>query len=304
MKALHLLFGAKAVALMGLGGFMYANYQAKAQSQTETVAEEAKKDEGKAAIPEIPEKGLTLSKAAELRNQLLLMRKDIEQKTEKLNVAKQGYDRSKTDIENKLRRIEEERKLLEETLQKERKAKEERLSEALEFVAKMEPKKAAPLLESMDRDLVMQLLRKLPPRQVTKLLEAVNPKKATELLEYYTRIRSGREYELFRELGLCQGNGGDESGNEKPANEKSGAAQPNGSGGAPALPGGAPAASVGGDSKSAAAAGAAPTPVGSPAAAATGSESGDKSKTAAAPLPAGTPAAAAQGASAEPTTVR
>lgn len=290
---------------MGLGGFMYANYQAKAQSQTEPSSEEAKKEAGKTAIPEIPEKGLSLSRAAELRNQLLLMRKEIEQKTEKLNVAKQGYDRSKSDIENKLRRIEEERKLLEETLQKERKAKEERLSEALEFIAKMEPKKAAPLLEGMDRDLVMQLLRKLPPRQVTKLLEAVNPKKATELLEYYTRIRSGREYELFRELGLCQGNGGDEGGNEKPANEKGGAGQPSGSGAAPALPGGATAASSGGDSKSAAA----PTPVGSPAAAATGGEPGDKSKSAAEPIPAGAPAASATGSTAsgptaQPTAVR
>jgi hypothetical protein len=131
------------------------------------------------------------------------MRKDAEQKIEKLNAARQGYERSRGDVETKLKRIEEERKLLEETLQKERKAKDERLSETLEFISKMEPKKAAPLIETMDRDLVMQLLRKLPARQVTKLLESVNPKKATEILEYYTRIRSGREYELLREMGLC-----------------------------------------------------------------------------------------------------
>jgi flagellar motility protein MotE (MotC chaperone) len=289
MKALHLVFAAKAVALLGLGGFLYVNYQAKAEEQKTAAGSESKKEsESAGALPDIPEKGLTLSKAAELRNQLLLMRREIEQKTEKLNTARRGYDRSKADIENKLRRIEEERKLLEETLQKERKAKEERLSEALEFIVKMDPKKAAPLLEGMDRDLVMQLLRKLPPRQVTRLLESVSPKKATEFLEYYTRIRSGREFELFRELGLCQGNGSEEGGSEKPASNKVEGGKPasgSSSGDAPSSPSG------GAGSPAAAPSGGA----GSPAAAPSGGAGSPAAATsAAAPSqanPSGTPAA-------------
>lgn len=221
MKSLHLIFAAKLVALAGLGGFMYANHQARAQESKETTAAPGKDSDAPGKLPDIPESGLTLSRAAEIRNQLLLMRKDVEQKIEKLTSARQGYERSKSDVETKLKRIEEERKLLEETLQKERKAKDERLSETLEFIAKMEPKKAAPLIETMDRDLVMQLLRKLPPRQVTKLLESVNPKKATEILEYYTRIRSGREYELLREMGLCATDT-EEGSNDKPKTDKSG----------------------------------------------------------------------------------
>ena len=216
MKTLHLIFATKITALAGIAGFMYANHQAKAEESATQAPETDKKADASATLPDVPEKGLSLSRAAEIRNQLLLMRKDVEQKTEKMNVARQGYERAKLDVEQKLKRIEEERKLLEETLQKERKAKDDRLTETLEFISKMEPKKAAPLIETMDRDLVMQLLRKLPPRQVTKLLESVNPKKATELLEYYTRIRSGREYEMLREMGLCA------NGNEEGMNEKSG----------------------------------------------------------------------------------
>lgn len=283
MKALHVLFAVKAVALMGGGGFMYAYYQNKSQAHAEDSAPaEAKKQDNAAAMPEIPEKGLSLSKAAELRNQLLLMRKDVEQKTEKLNVARQGYERSKADIEAKLKRIEEERKLLEETLQKERKAKEERLSESLEFIAKMEPKKAASVIEGMDRDLVMQLLRKLPPRQVTRLLEAVNPKKATEFLEYYTRIRSAREYELFRELGFCQGTGSEEGTNEKPANDKGAAGRSGGTGASPAP---APNGAVNSG-------GAAPAP------------SGGSTESANSPAANATPAASASGPATEPTAVR
>jgi flagellar motility protein MotE (MotC chaperone) len=302
MKALHLLFAAKALALLAAGGFLYVNYQAKAEEQQPAAAGEAKKDSGAAQIPEIPEKGLSLSKAAELRNQLLMMRKEIEQKTEKLNIARQGYDRSKADIENKLRRIEEERKLLEETLHKERKAKEERLSEALEFIVKMDPKKAAPLLEGMDRDLVMQLLRKLPPRQVTRLLESVSPKKATEFLEYYTRIRSGREFELFRELGLCQGTGSEEGGNDKPANKQGAGGQPAaGSGAAPAAAAGgagssaaAPSASAGGAGSSAAAP-AAPAGGAGSSAAAPSAPAGGQPAAATIPSAGGTPAASAAG---------
>jgi flagellar motility protein MotE (MotC chaperone) len=222
MKALHALVAAKVVALGGIALFMYTNRSVQAQSATSSELPSEKKSELPAQtksdnpkLPEVPDSGLSLSRAADIRNQLLLIRKDVEQKMEKMNVAREAYDRSKADVESKLKRIEEERRLLEETLQKEKKAKEERLSETLEILSKMEPKKAAPLFEAMDRDLVMQLIKKLPVRQVTKLLEAVNPKKATEILEYYTRIRSGREYELLREMGLCA------SGSEEGSNDKS-----------------------------------------------------------------------------------
>lgn len=297
MKALHLIFVAKAIALLGLGGFFYANYQAKAQGQESSEkSSESKQDPAKKSdIPDIPEKGLSLSKAAELRNQLLILRRDIEQKIERLNTAKQAYDRSKSNVDSQLKRIEEERRLLEETLQKERKAKEERLSEALEFVVKMEPKKAAPLLESMDRDLVMQLLRKLPPRQVSKLLEAVSPKKATEFLEYYTRIRSGREYELFRELGLCQGSGNEEGTNAKPTNEKDNPRGQTGGNSTSATPAsnGTPASASNGPSTTTT-----PAAIGTPSSASTGPSATSTA------LPSGTQAASARGAANEAKPVR
>lgn len=235
MKGLHILIAAKLVALAGAGGFLYAEHQSNAQAQesAQDKAVEQTNDVKSDDLPVIPEQGLSLSRAAEIRNQLLIMRRDVEKRIAQLQAAKQGYDRSKSSVDAKLKRIEEERRLLEETLQKERKAKQERLSDALQFVAKMEPQKAAPLLETMDRDLVMQLLKQLPPRQVTKLLESVNPKKATEFLEYYTRIRSGREYELLREMGLCA-TGNEDEFDEKPNDgqgQSSGQTDPSGQGG-------------------------------------------------------------------------
>ncbi|WGL59456.1 hypothetical protein QEJ31_13075 [Pigmentibacter sp. JX0631] len=153
-------------------------------------------------LPTIP-KELTASEALKIREELQLIKIDIEQKIVKLEEAKKSYDLAKNDVEVRIKKIEEEKRLLDETLQKEKKLKEDRVKEAVEFVSKMEPRKVAPVLESMDRDLVIALFSRLPSRQVTKLLENTSPAKATQFLEYYTRIRSGREFEMLRELGLC-----------------------------------------------------------------------------------------------------
>lgn len=153
-------------------------------------------------LPVIP-KELTASEALRIREELQLIKIDIEQKIIKLEEAKKSYDLAKNDVDLRLKKIEEERRLLDETLQKEKKLKEERVKEAVEFVSKMEPRKVAPVLDTMDRDLVIALFSRLPSRQVTKLLENSSPAKATQFLEYYTRIRSGREFEMLRELGLC-----------------------------------------------------------------------------------------------------
>lgn len=154
-------------------------------------------------VPELPKGEMVLSTAVKLREQLEFMRQDVLAKVAKLHAAKEAYDKAKSDVDEKLKKTEEERKLLEETLQKEKQAKSDRLEKALKVVGKMDPKKAAPMIEGMDRDLVIALLKSLPENQVTKILEGVSPKKASEFLEYYTKIRSGREYELMKELGLC-----------------------------------------------------------------------------------------------------
>ncbi|WP_397599457.1 MotE family protein [Silvanigrella sp.] len=154
-------------------------------------------------LPVIPRGELTATEAMRIRDELEITKQDIEQKIVKLQEAKKSYDLARLDVDSRLKKIEEEKRLLDETLQKEKKLKEDRVKEAVEFVSKMEPRKVAPVMDTMDRDLVIALLSRLPARQVTKLLENSSPAKATQFLEYYTRIRSGREFEMLRELGLC-----------------------------------------------------------------------------------------------------
>ncbi len=103
-------------------------------------------------------------------------------------------------IDQKLSRLEEERRFFLDTLQKEKQADEERTANLVDFYKKMNPKTAAPLFEKMDRDLAVHLFNKLPQKQITTILSLMTPEVAVKLTEYYGRIRSGKEYELLKEI--------------------------------------------------------------------------------------------------------
>ena len=154
-------------------------------------------------LPVVPQSGAGLADYTVIRQQLDNMRQDVSEKLVRLKLATEKFDASRKDSADKLALIKQERQLLEESVQKEKKVQKERIEQALTFIEKMEARKAAPVLEGMDRDLVLELFKRLKPKTVTKFLEAMKPKKATEYMEYYSRIRSGREYELLRDMKVC-----------------------------------------------------------------------------------------------------
>ncbi len=105
-------------------------------------------------------------------------------------------------IDEKLKKVEEERAFLAQTLQKEKELQKDRAVGLLSFYEKMEPKKAGPLIEKMDKDLVVTLFQKLKKKQVTAILENMNPQKSVELTEYFGRVGSAREYDLLKEMNV------------------------------------------------------------------------------------------------------
>ena len=193
----------KTAIIISIFNFSMVNAQ---QKNKDTQTEDYK-------LPEIP-KNPKLTDSATLNSQLEFIKKDIESKIKRLQILKGSYEKVKEDAENAFKKIENEKKILQDTLQKEKTIKEERLKESVDLLSKMEPRKAADMIVPMDKDLVVQLFKRLPQRLVTKILEALPPAKATEFMEYYTRIRSGREYEILKELGLCQQSGKDDNKNE------------------------------------------------------------------------------------------
>ena len=105
-------------------------------------------------------------------------------------------------IDEKLKKVEEERAFLAETLQKEKEIQKDRTEGLLSFYEKMEPKKAGPLIEKLDKDLVVTLFQKLKNKQVTAILENMTPQKSVEITEYFGRVGSAREYELLKEMNV------------------------------------------------------------------------------------------------------
>ena len=69
-------------------------------------------------------------------------------------------------IDHKIVKIDEEILFFKQTQQQEKSLKEERLNNLVDFYKKMTPKKAAPIMENLDKDLLVQLFQKFPKKYI------------------------------------------------------------------------------------------------------------------------------------------
>lgn len=124
----------------------------------------------------------------------------VDERFKKLQQRELDLQSLEKSVESKILKLEEERKFFAETLQREKDLKGERLEKLVLMYAKMEPKKAAPLFEKMDKDLAIALFKELKQKQITSILENMKPDSSVQLSEYYGRVRSTREYEVLKEM--------------------------------------------------------------------------------------------------------
>lgn len=142
-------------------------------------------------------------KRDEVGHYLALIEKKKSQVNERMELLKKREDQLinlEKSIDDKLQRLDEERLFFAQTIQQEKDLQGQRLDKLIELFAKMEPKKASPVFEKLDKDLVVAMFKKLPQKQVTSILEGMNPQRSVELSEYFGRVRSAREYDLLREM--------------------------------------------------------------------------------------------------------
>jgi flagellar motility protein MotE (MotC chaperone) len=126
--------------------------------------------------------------------------RQVEQRTSQLAKREEQLKALEKSIEDKLVKMDEERKFIAKTLQQEKDLKGERIDKIAELFDKMEPKKAAPAFEKLDKDLTVALFKKLKQKQITTILETMSPEKSVELTEYFARVKSAREYDMLKEL--------------------------------------------------------------------------------------------------------
>ena len=136
---------------------------------------------------------------------LNLLERKQSQVENRISVLKSREDHLKSlesSLDEKLKKLEEEMDYFQQTIQKEKEVQKDRLDKLVEFYQKMESKKAAPVFEKLDRDLVVALFNRIPQKQTTQILQLMNPDKSVELSEYYGRIKSAKEYEMLKEINL------------------------------------------------------------------------------------------------------
>ncbi len=127
-------------------------------------------------------------------------KRQVEDRLALLTKREEKLIRLEKGIDAKLMSLDEERRFFAQSIQREKDLKGERLDKLILLYSKMEPKKAAPVFEKLDKDLVVSMFKVLPQKQVTLILETMAPDKSVEISEYYGRIRSGREYDLLKEM--------------------------------------------------------------------------------------------------------
>lgn len=145
-------------------------------------------------------------KKDELGRYLTLLERKQSQVENRITILKAREGQLKTlenSVDEKIKKLEEELGYFQQTLQKEKQLQGDRLTKLVEIYQKMEPKKAAPVFEKLDRDLVVSLFNSIPQKQTTQILSLMNPDRSVELSEYYGRIRSGKEYELLKEVNFA-----------------------------------------------------------------------------------------------------
>lgn len=129
--------------------------------------------------------------------------RQVEERIKFLSSKQEKLGRLEASIDQKLKKLEEEMSYFQQTQQKEKEVKKERLDSLVEFYKKMPAKKAAPVFENLDQDLVVSLFNALPKKQTMNILSLMDPAKSVEISEYFGRIQSAKEYELLKEINTA-----------------------------------------------------------------------------------------------------
>ncbi len=129
--------------------------------------------------------------------------RQVEDRIKILKIHQQQLDNLENSIDKKLEKLENEMVFFKQTLQKEKQIQDERLQALVAFYEKMPAKKAAPVFEKMDKDLVVALFQKIPKKQTMQILSLMTPERSIEMSEYFGRIKSAKEYELLKEINTA-----------------------------------------------------------------------------------------------------
>ena len=161
---------------------------AQAEEKPAAHAAEAKKDEKPSAdaksvaVEAKPDESDYLFKLGERKKQL-----DVRE--EELNKYAAEIAKQKDEIEAKLKKLEETRAKISTALEDKIKADDSKVDTLVQMYSNMKPQQAAKVFESLDEDLVIEILSRMKKKSAADILNLVKAEKAQVLAERYAGYR-------------------------------------------------------------------------------------------------------------------
>lgn len=171
---------------IGLGT---AQAETSSESSASNKETEAKTAEGK---NEIPTNSVTESKEdnADYLFKLAERKKELDLREEELNKKSEEVNKQKAEIEAKLKQLEESRDKISGLLKERITADSQKVDNLVQVYSNMKPNQAAKIFETMDEDLVIEILGRMKKKTAADILNLVKVEKAQKFSERYAGYRT------------------------------------------------------------------------------------------------------------------
>lgn len=117
-------------------------------------------------------------------------KKQLDQREEELNKLAEKIEKQKAEISDKLARLEETRVKISTALEEKIKSDDGKVETLVQMYSNMKPQQAAKVFETLDEDLVIELLSRMKKKSAADILNLIKPEKAQVFAERYTGYRA------------------------------------------------------------------------------------------------------------------
>lgn len=117
-------------------------------------------------------------------------KKQLDQREEELNKVAAQIEKQKAEIAEKLNQLEETRQKISAALAERIKADDGKVDVLVQMYTNMKPAQAAKVFESLDEDLVIEILSRMKKKNAADILNLIKPDKAQIFAERYTGYRA------------------------------------------------------------------------------------------------------------------
>ncbi len=145
-----------------------------------------------AAVTSTDAKGIAIEKSVDDSDYLFKLadrKKQLDQREDDLNKLSAEITKQKEEIEEKLRKLEDTRQKISAALEEKIKGDDGKVETLVQMYSNMKPQQAAKVFETLDEDLVIEILGRMKKKSAADILNLVKPEKAQIFAERFTGYR-------------------------------------------------------------------------------------------------------------------